>query len=161
MKQGATAVIGLLAACCCAPCGAQNTEGFKDVPPDHWAYQAVTDLKQRGILVGYPDGLFHGERTLTRNEFAKGFDRWLMRYIFYGDYEGPPGLQGKPGKPGPQGARGPVPPGLDQVLPILEAIRQELKSLKLETGRVRQTMNEQENEIHTLNKQTAAPLRSK
>jgi hypothetical protein len=32
----------------------QATEGFPDVPKTHWAYAAVTDLKARGILVGYP-----------------------------------------------------------------------------------------------------------
>jgi hypothetical protein len=35
------------------PCQAQDV-GFPDVPKDHWAYQAVTELKQRGILRGYP-----------------------------------------------------------------------------------------------------------
>jgi hypothetical protein len=34
--------------------GRQSTEGFSDVPKDHWAYEAVTDLKARGILIGYP-----------------------------------------------------------------------------------------------------------
>lgn len=29
-------------------------EGFIDVPKDHWAYEAVTDLKMKGILIGYP-----------------------------------------------------------------------------------------------------------
>lgn len=32
----------------------QATEGFPDVPKNHWAYAAVTDLKARGILIGYP-----------------------------------------------------------------------------------------------------------
>lgn len=40
---------------------AQQTEGFPDVPKDHWAYQAVTDLKRRGILVGYPAGTYQQE----------------------------------------------------------------------------------------------------
>ncbi|HLK57780.1 MAG TPA: S-layer homology domain-containing protein [Chthonomonadaceae bacterium] len=39
---------------------AQPTEPFPDVPKDHWAYQAVMELKQKGILIGYPDGTFNG-----------------------------------------------------------------------------------------------------
>lgn len=37
-----------------APAAGQQDEGFPDVPKTHWAYEAVTDLKRRGILVGYP-----------------------------------------------------------------------------------------------------------
>lgn len=33
---------------------------FPDVPPDHWAYDAVHNLKRNGVLVGYPDGTFRG-----------------------------------------------------------------------------------------------------
>jgi hypothetical protein len=39
---------------------AQGVTGFKDVPPDHWAYKAVDDLRKKGILRGYPDGRFRG-----------------------------------------------------------------------------------------------------
>ena len=39
---------------------AQGLPGFKDVPPDHWAYPAVERLRQKGILRGYPDGSFQG-----------------------------------------------------------------------------------------------------
>jgi hypothetical protein len=41
-----------------------------DVPPDHWAYEAVIDLANKGYVLGYPDGKFIGNRTLTRYEFA-------------------------------------------------------------------------------------------
>jgi len=46
---------------------------FKDVPKNHWAYDAIFALKQDGILIGYPgqdNTKFNGERTLTRYEFA-------------------------------------------------------------------------------------------
>ena len=36
-------------------------EGFPDVPPSHWATKATRELKDRGLLKGYPDGLFRGE----------------------------------------------------------------------------------------------------
>jgi len=42
---------------------AQPAKPFPDVPKDHWAYQAVMELKAKGILIGYPDGSFNGEGT--------------------------------------------------------------------------------------------------
>lgn len=44
---------------------------FPDVPENHWAYEAVKDLKDRGYVTGYPDGTFKGDRTMTRYEFAQ------------------------------------------------------------------------------------------
>ncbi|HLK59399.1 MAG TPA: ankyrin repeat domain-containing protein [Chthonomonadaceae bacterium] len=38
---------------------ARPDKPFPDVPKDHWAYQAVMELKQKGILIGYPDGTFN------------------------------------------------------------------------------------------------------
>ena len=46
-----------------------------EVNSRHWAYQAITALQQRGILIGYPDGRFKGNHALTRYEFAVGFKR--------------------------------------------------------------------------------------
>ena len=43
---------------------------FPDVSKDHWAYSYVKSLADRGLLEGYPDGEFKGERTMTRYEFA-------------------------------------------------------------------------------------------
>ena len=48
---------------------------FPDVPENHWAYMMVQDLAYKGIVVGYPDGNFSGDRTLTRYEFAVALDR--------------------------------------------------------------------------------------
>ncbi|WP_251442823.1 S-layer homology domain-containing protein [Veillonella intestinalis] len=49
-----------------------NTKGvfFEDVPEQHWAYEYVKTLAEKGLLVGYPDGTFKGEKTMTRYEFA-------------------------------------------------------------------------------------------
>ena len=47
----------------------RNVE-FPDVPKDHWAYSYVKSLADRGLLEGYPDGEFKGDRTMTRYEFA-------------------------------------------------------------------------------------------
>jgi len=57
---------------------------FADVPTDHWAYQAVNNLQERGIVIGYPDGTFGGKRAMTRYEFAVAIDRlvdWVNRTI--------------------------------------------------------------------------------
>lgn len=48
---------------------------FPDIPENHWAYNMVQDLAYKGIVVGYPDGNFSGDRTLTRYEFAVALDR--------------------------------------------------------------------------------------
>ena len=48
---------------------------FPDVPENHWAYNMVQDLAYKGIVVGYPDGNYQGNRTLTRYEFAVALDR--------------------------------------------------------------------------------------
>ena len=48
---------------------------FPDVPENHWAYMMVQDLAYKGIVVGYPDNNFSGDRTLTRYEFAVALDR--------------------------------------------------------------------------------------
>ena len=42
----------------------------EDVPPGHWAYEAVQTLIQQGILKGYPDGSFRGTKPISRYEFA-------------------------------------------------------------------------------------------
>ena len=43
---------------------------FPDVPKNHWAYEYVSALKGNGMLTGYPDGEFKGDRPMTRYEFA-------------------------------------------------------------------------------------------
>ncbi len=43
---------------------------FSDVPSGHWAYDAVNMLEEKGLVEGYPDGLFKGDRPMTRYEMA-------------------------------------------------------------------------------------------
>ena len=50
---------------------------FSDVTPDDWAYQAVVDLSEQGVVIGYPDGTFRGERNITRFEMAQIIARML------------------------------------------------------------------------------------
>lgn len=50
--------------------GANRTTVFPDVPSNHWAYQAVQGLADKGLVEGYPDGTFGGDKMMTRYEFA-------------------------------------------------------------------------------------------
>lgn len=47
-----------------------KTFDFPDVPENHWAYEYIRTLAGNGILQGYPDGTFKGDRSMTRYEFA-------------------------------------------------------------------------------------------
>lgn len=110
----AGAAIGLTAV---APGAAQAQGGpFTDVPPTHWAYDAVQSLAQRGIFTGYPDNTFQGKRALTRYEFAVALQRMLVdiqRRIDGHTHPagvggtGPAGPAGRDGRPGPPGPPGP------------------------------------------------------
>ena len=59
----ATAVLGVTTAFAANP--------FSDVTPDSWAYQAVSQLANAGIVNGYPDGTFKGQNNITRYEIAQ------------------------------------------------------------------------------------------
>ena len=47
-----------------------KTKLFPDIPANHWAYEYIAKLAGNGILEGYPDGTFGGDRLMTRYEFA-------------------------------------------------------------------------------------------
>ena len=48
-----------------------TTTMFPDVPENHWAYEAVAAMAKSGLVKGYPDGEFKGDRNMTRYEFAQ------------------------------------------------------------------------------------------
>ena len=52
---------------------------FSDVTADDWAYQAVSDLSTQGVVEGYPDGTFKGERNMTRYELAQIVARLMAK----------------------------------------------------------------------------------
>mgnify|MGYP000118653440 FL=1 len=52
---------------------------FSDVSTSDWAYQAVADLSEQGVVIGYPDGTFRGERNITRYELAQIVARMMAR----------------------------------------------------------------------------------
>jgi len=90
----------VLSALAIAPCFAQANPA-ETVPFDHWAYDAVQDLVDEGIIIGYPDGTFRGDRAMTRYEFAMAISR-LLDVI----PAGPPGPKGDKGDTGARGAAG-------------------------------------------------------
>jgi len=49
---------------------AASADSFSDVPKDHWSYEALDALAKDGIIEGYPDGTFQGNRTMSRYEVA-------------------------------------------------------------------------------------------
>jgi len=74
LKIALCAVIGTMII---APAMAQDN--FPDVPDNHWAYEALENLKREGILVGYPDGLYRGGRPASRYEMAVAIHAAFMR----------------------------------------------------------------------------------
>ena len=54
---------------------------FPDVPENHWAYEYVKGLCEQGIIEGYPDGNFAGDRSMTRYEFAAMLYRALSKGV--------------------------------------------------------------------------------
>lgn len=48
-----------------------KTKLFPDMPKNHWAYKEISELAGNGLLDGYPDGEFKGDRMMTRYEFAQ------------------------------------------------------------------------------------------
>jgi len=70
-------IISLVLASMLCMSAAWAQTSYEDVPTDHWAYNALDYLTERGVLEGYPDGFFKGDRTLTRYEFAQAIARLL------------------------------------------------------------------------------------
>lgn len=48
-----------------------KTKLFPDMPKNHWAYKEISELAGNGLIDGYPDGEFKGDRMMTRYEFAQ------------------------------------------------------------------------------------------
>lgn len=69
-----------IAACCaCAAVTASAANPFTDVSSDDWAYQAVASLSDEGVIDGYPDGTFRGDKHVSRYEFAQIVARLMAK----------------------------------------------------------------------------------
>jgi hypothetical protein len=104
----AVAVCGVL-----VPRANAQVGGFPDVPPGKYFSEAVGSLAEKGIVIGRPDGLYHGKDDITRYEEALMIHRlinWLVANaasILPAGPTGPAGAPGQPGAPGPVGPVGP------------------------------------------------------
>src|SRR2546422_5087938 len=76
MRTLAVSVAALLVLAVVSPAFAQP---FADVPTDHWAFDAIAELAAKGIIEGFPDGTFKGDRGVTRYEVAMIVARILAR----------------------------------------------------------------------------------
>jgi hypothetical protein len=76
MRQTAIAVAAVLVLAMVSPAFAQP---FADTPTNHWAYDAIAELAAKGLIEGYPDGTFKGDRAMTRYEMAMVVARLLAR----------------------------------------------------------------------------------
>lgn len=152
------------------------------VPFEHWAYDAVQMLVDEGILIGYPDGTFKGDRALTRYEFAQAVSR-LLQAISTEDLaahrgpQGPRGPQGvrgpvgprgevgptgPPGPVGPQGRPGPaVTPSEEDIAEIVEGLTrefaEELAEFQNQTAAVRTQVEELDERLNAIEEQPAFP----
>ena len=84
---------------------------FSDVPANHWAYEYIQSLAADGVIDGYPDGKFNGNRPLTRYEMAVVVARTIAK------------LQEN------QGEKGPSKEDLDKLQKLIDALKDELDSL--------------------------------
>ncbi len=91
--------------------GAALATPFSDVPANHWAYQYIQSLAADGIIDGYPDGKFKGDRPLTRYEMAVVVARVIAK------------LQEN------QGPKGASKEDLDKLQKLIDALKDELDAL--------------------------------
>jgi hypothetical protein len=84
---------------------------FSDVPANHWAYQYIQSLAADGVIDGYPDGTFKGDRPLTRYEMAAVVERAIAK------------LQEN------RGPKGPSKEDLDKLQKLIDALKDELDAL--------------------------------
>lgn len=69
-----------IAACfACAAVTVSAANPFTDVSADDWAYQAVASLSDEGVIDGYPDGTFRGDKHVTRYEIAQIVARLMAK----------------------------------------------------------------------------------
>ncbi len=120
-------------------------EPFKDVPRDHWAFEAVESLRQKGIVNGYPDGAYRGKRSISRYEMAAGLDRAFRTGTSSQTgpqgHQGPRGPQGPQGPQGPRGPQGVAPQELSLLREILKEMRAEVARLNGEIGSTGQRLD--------------------
>lgn len=76
-----TALVGQLTAGMGGTIEMDRMKLFPDVPENHWAYEYIGRLAAAGIVEGYPDGMFNGNRMMSRYEFAVMLYRALEKAL--------------------------------------------------------------------------------
>jgi len=137
---------------------AKAQEMFKDVPSDHWAYAAISDLQQKKILLGYPNGYFQGKRVLTRYEFAVALKRALdaIGPGTKGDKgdtgaTGATGDKGADGAPGPAGPPGMTPEQVDALMKLADTFKAELAQLGTDVKAINQRLDALAKSVDAIN----------
>lgn len=146
------------------------------LPSEHWAYDAVRKLADEGVIVGYPDRSFRGDRAMTRYEFAMAISRLMDWRGLRGapgaegaagdrgvagspGAAGAPGPRGDPGPPGPKGDKGaagePGPAASTEEVQALcarlvEEFRDELAELRDQTSSLGESVEDLSERIEAL-----------
>jgi hypothetical protein len=168
------AILGLLLAMALA------TPGFaadvtRDVPFDHWAYDAMQKLVDAGIIIGYPDETVRGDRAMTRYEFAMAIARLMDKIPNPEELRGPAGAagergpggpagaDGKLGPPGERGAQGPQGPGMPPdeiralVNKLLDEFRDDIAKVQEDMKDARADIDDLDARVTTLEKNADRP----
>ncbi|MBC5798734.1 MAG: S-layer homology domain-containing protein [Candidatus Eremiobacteraeota bacterium] len=117
MRRLALVVVGLALSLAAAVRPAAQATPFSDVPASHWAYQYIQTLAADGLIDGYPDGEFKGDRPLTRYEMAVVVARVVAK------------LQ-------ESGGTGASRADLDKLQKLIDALKDELDALGVRTTSV-------------------------
>jgi len=107
---------------------------FADVPTNHWAYDAIAELAAKGLIEGYPDGTFKGDRAMTRYEMAMVVARLLARIE---SIQIPAPAPPPPPPPPPQVTRA----DLDAISRLVNEFRAELAALGVRTTAIEEELN--------------------
>ncbi len=158
-------------------------EALGIVPLDHWAYDAVQLLMDQGIIIGYPKRGFHGDRPLTRYEFAMALSRLLtsLEETAAGragpagpagppgpdgaqGAAGPPGTEGPPGPQGPRGPEGPPGPDVseEQIQEIVDGLTREfedeLEAIRDEIGELNEQVHDLDDRVQGIERRREFPV---
>ncbi len=120
---------------------------FRDVPRNHWAYQAIQELRRLGFIEGYPDNTFRPDQTLTRAEFAQLIAR-LYRNI---DQRLRDFQQSLETLPAPAETPQPSPSPLEERVQRLERTLEELRQIAQANTILQRLRSEFEPELRQLN----------
>ncbi len=115
---------------------AQGASDFPDVSANHWAYQAVHDLADKGLVKGYLNGQFLGSRAMTRYEFATVIDRLLQTIA---DMKAQP-------VPAPAGPAV-TPDDLNKIQVLVDTFQPELDDIKVNLSQARQDIDALRQEV--------------